>query len=152
MEVDKNTTFAKKRELWLVVNNINITIAKYLELMFKANIQPDLFTFENQLLGKEQQKLLNKTAEKSLYSLVFTQIDETLFKVLYSSNRSRPNSPINAMITAIVLKERKGWSYDEFMDSMIFDLRTKSALGLISIEENPFSRTTLFNFQNRIAD
>ena len=56
------------------------------------------------------------------------------------------------MVTAIVLKERKGWSYDELMDSMMFDLRTKSALGLTSIDEKPFSRTTLFNFQNRIAD
>ena len=136
----------------MFINYISVTFAKYLELMFKTNIQPELFTFENQLLGKEQQERLNKTAEKSLYELVFTQIDESLFKVLYSSNRSRPNSPINAMVTAIVLKERKGWSYDELMDSIMFDFRTKSALGLTSIDEKPFSRTTLFNFQNRIAD
>ena len=119
--------------------------------MFKHNIQPELFTFENQLLGAEQQKLLHKTPEKALYDLVFSKIDESLFKVLYSDSRSRPNAPINAMITAIILKERKGWSYDELMDSIMFDLRTKSALGLSSIDEKPFGRATLFNFQNRIA-
>lgn len=34
----------------------------------------------------------------------------------------------------------------------MFDLRTKAALGLSSIDTKPFSRATLFNFQNRLAD
>jgi hypothetical protein len=31
-------------------------------------------------------------------------------------------------------------------------LRTKAALGLSSIDTKPFSRATIFNFQNRIAN
>ena len=34
----------------------------------------------------------------------------------------------------------------------MFDLRTKAALGLSRIEEKPFSRATLFNFQNRLLE
>jgi hypothetical protein len=34
--------------------------------MFKANNQPELFTFENQLLNNEQQKVLEKTPESAL--------------------------------------------------------------------------------------
>jgi hypothetical protein len=39
--------------------------------MFKANNQPELFTFENQLLNNEQQKGLEKTPEKAFYNIVF---------------------------------------------------------------------------------
>jgi hypothetical protein len=38
------------------------------------------------------------------------------------------------------------------MSSIIFDLRTKAALGLSSIDTKPFGRATIFNFQNRIAE
>jgi len=35
--------------------------------MSKTNNQPDLFTFETQILNNEQQKLLDKTPEKAFY-------------------------------------------------------------------------------------
>jgi len=120
--------------------------------MFKANNQLELFTFETQLLGNEQQKLLEKTPEKAFYNLIFTNIKESDYKVLFSKKGSRPNAPINILISALILKERKSWSYDELMASIIFDIRTKSALGLSSIDYKPFSRATLFNFQNRLSD
>ncbi|GAH01623.1 unnamed protein product [marine sediment metagenome] len=34
----------------------------------------------------------------------------------------------------------------------MFDLRFKAALGLLSIDEVPFSRATIFNFQNRLLE
>lgn len=34
----------------------------------------------------------------------------------------------------------------------MFDLRTKAALGLSSMDSEPFSRATIFNFQNRLSD
>jgi hypothetical protein len=120
--------------------------------MFKANNQRDLFSFENQLLHNEQQKLLEKTQEKSFYNLIFSNIKETDYKVLYSDNASRPNSAVNILVSALILKERKSWSYDELMESTLFDMRTKVALGLQSINYKPFSRATIFNFQNRLAE
>lgn len=120
--------------------------------MFKTNNQPDLFTFETQLLDNEQKKLLEKTPEKAFYNLIFRNVKESDYKILFSEKGSRPNTPVNILISALILKERKSWSYDELMESMMFDLRTKAALGLSSINSKPFSRATIFNFQNRLAE
>ena len=68
--------------------------------MFKANDQPDLFTFETQLLDSEQQKLLYKTPEKAFYDLIFTNIKESDYKVLFSDKASRPNVAVNILISA----------------------------------------------------
>jgi len=119
--------------------------------MFKANNQPGLFSFETQLLDNEQQKLLEKTPEKAFYNLIFTSIKESDYKVIFSDKISRPNAPVNILISALILKERKSWSYDELMASIMFDMRTKIALGLSSIDYKPFSRATIFNFQNRLS-
>ena len=119
--------------------------------MFKANNQPGLFSFESEL-SKKQRKLLDSSKEKWFYYLILRNIKETDFKTLYSDKASRPNSPVNILVSALILKELKGISYDELMESVMFDLRFKTALGLADIGEVPFSRATLFNFQNRLLD
>ncbi|MDF1548719.1 MAG: transposase [Bacteroidales bacterium] len=117
--------------------------------MFKANNQPELFSFENELSNKVR-KALEGSKEKWFYHLILRNIKETDFKSLYSDKASRPNTPVNILVSALILKELKGISYDELMESVMFDLRYKTALGLADIGEVPFSRATLFNFQNRI--
>ena len=119
--------------------------------MFKSNSQPELFSFALEL-GKKQRDLLENSKEKWFYRLIFSGIDEGSFKPLYSEKASRPNVAVNILVSAIILKEFKGISYDELMESMMFDMRFKVALGLVSIDEEPFSRATLFNFQNRILE
>jgi len=119
--------------------------------MFKSNSQPELFNFALELCDK-QRNLLEKSKEKWFYNLIFSNIDENKFKPLYSEKASRPNVAVNILVSAMILKELKGISYDELMESMMFDLRFKVALGLVSIDEEPFSRATLFNFQNRILE
>lgn len=119
--------------------------------MFKANNQPELFSFENELSNKVR-KALEGSKEKWFYYLILRNINETDFKALYSDKASRPNTPVNILVSALILKELKGTSYDELMESVMFDLRYKTALGLADIGEVPFSRATLFNFQNRILD
>jgi len=94
--------------------------------MFKTNNQAELFTFEKQLLDNEQQQLLEKTPEKAFYNIIFSHINESDYKVLFSENGSRPNAPVNVLVSSLILKERKSWSYDELMSSIIFDLRIKA--------------------------
>jgi len=66
----------------LDINNINAIFEKnILTFMFKTNNQPELFTFERQLLDNEQQQLLEKTPEKAFYNIVFTNINESDYKV-----------------------------------------------------------------------
>jgi len=119
--------------------------------MFKSNSQPELFSFVAEL-SKKQRDLLEKSKEKWFYNLIFSNIDESKFKSLYSEKASRPNVAVNILVSAMILKEFKGISYDELMESLMFDMRFKTALGLVSLDEEPFSRATLFNFQNRILD
>jgi len=119
--------------------------------MFKANNQPELFSFENELSNKVR-KALEGSKEKWFYHLILRNINEMDFRALYSDKASRPNAPVNILVSALILKEFKGLSYDELMESVMFDLRFKTALGLSDIGEVPFSRATLFNFQNRILD
>lgn len=119
--------------------------------MFKANNQPELFSFENEL-NKKQRDLLKGSKEKWFYHLIFRGINEMDFRALYSAKASRPNAPVNILVSALILKELKSLSYDELMESVMFDLRFKIALGLSDIGEVPFSRATLFNFQNRLLE
>ena len=119
--------------------------------MFKTNSQPELFSFALEL-SKKQRNLLDSSKEKWFYNLIFSGIDEGNFKPLYSEKASRPNVAVNILVSALILKELKGISYNELMESMMFDMRFKIALGLISIDEEPFSRATLFNFQNRLLE
>jgi hypothetical protein len=119
--------------------------------MFKSNSQPGLFSFETELC-KMQRDLLDTSKEKWFYNLILRNVNENNFKTLYSEKASRPNVAVNILVSALILKELKGISYDELMESMMFDLRFKVALGLVTIDEVPFSRGTLFNFQNRILE
>lgn len=119
--------------------------------MFKENNQPELFSFENDL-PKKMQNRLNNTQEKAFYHLIFRNIKEGDYKDLYSSVASRPNVPVNILVASLVLKERKAWSFDELIEHIMFDLRTKAALGLTQIDKAPFGRATIFNFQNRLSD
>jgi len=119
--------------------------------MFKLNNQPELFSFETELC-KKQRDLLDNSKEKWFYNLMLRNINEDIFKPLYSYKASRPNAPVNVLVSTLIFREFKGISYDELMESVMFDLRYKVALGLLNIGEVPFSRATLFNFQNRLLE
>ncbi len=119
--------------------------------MFKENNQPELFSFETEL-SDQLRKSLDQTPEKAFYNLIFRNINESDYKILYSDKASRPNTPVNILISALVLKERKQWSYRELMSSIMFDLRTKVALGLSSLDDKPFGYVTIFNFQNKLSE
>lgn len=134
-----------------IINRIFVLENKIINYMFKTNNQPKLFSFENELSQKVS-KVLEGSKEKWFYNLILRNINEMDFRELYSGKSSRPNSPVNILVSALILKELKGISYDELMESVMFDLRYKTALGLTSIGEVPFSRATLFNFQNRVLD
>lgn len=120
--------------------------------MFRKNekhLQKNLFGFQSSLpLG--QQKLLYESEEYKFYEIIFCNIKEEDFKCLYSEKESRPNSPVNSMVSSLILKERKDWSYAELFNQIGFNLLTKTALGLDHIDEIPFVASTLFYFQNKL--
>jgi hypothetical protein len=134
MAFDKNTHFYKGKR------------------MFRKNtshLQPSLFGVASQL-SKAKLKKLKKSKEYEFYRLVFRNINEKDFSVLYSDSCSRPNAPVNSLVASIILMNRNDWTTEELFDRIDFDLLIRTALGLDTLEDTPFCPATFFNFQNRL--
>ena len=120
--------------------------------MFRKNTshhQPSLFGIASQLSEAKLKKLRN-SKEYDFYRFVFCQINEKDFSVLYSDNGSRPNAPVNSLISSIILMYRNNWTTEELFDRIDFDLLIRTALGLDTLDDTPFCPATFFNFQNRL--
>lgn len=120
--------------------------------MFKENIdhlQGNLLSFENDLSPQQKKQIRFKEADY-FYHNIFSQIIEDEFSVLYSDDYSRPNSPINSMVSSLILRERNFWTFEQLFDHLNFDLLLKKSLGLSEINDIPFCYTTIFNFQKRL--
>ena len=108
-----------------------------------------LFGTQEQL-PEAKAKRLRESWAWSFYELVFSQINEETFRALFSSDNGRPNAPINCLVRAEVLVHWRGWTVEELMEHVDFDLLTRTALGLDDMADNPFCQATLFNFRNRL--
>jgi hypothetical protein len=98
------------------------------------------------------QKKVKQSEEFHFYNIIFRNIKENLFEPLFSDKESRPNAPINAMVSALILMHRRTWTYEELFKQIQFHILVKIALGLDTLDEMPFCPATLFNFQNRLSD
>lgn len=101
-------------------------------------------------------KYLRQNLEKSwatpFNKYVFSQVNEERFQVLYSSEVSRPNTPVNVLIALLILKENFKLSDEDLIGSLHFDLRFQYALGTTSYEKQPVSINTLTNFRARVLE
>jgi hypothetical protein len=121
--------------------------------MFKKNdhhTQTDIFGLFNSL-PERMKKKIEHSEEHTFYKLIFSNIKEDIFSGLYSDKKSRPNAPINTMVSSLILMHRYHWTYEELFKHIEFNILTKIALGLDSLETMPFCPATLFNFQNRLS-
>lgn len=87
---------------------------------------------------------------KNFADKVFPAIDENIFSVLYSKKASRPNTPVNVIVGALILKEALNVTDDEIVEAMAFDIRYQYALHTTSFEEQPISDRTLSRFRARV--
>lgn len=102
-------------------------------------------------LTDRERKLIEKSWAKEFAEIVFPAINEDRFSVVYSDNiASRPNTPVNIIIGAMLLQEMFPQTDDELMCSVILDLRYRYALHTTSFEEVPFSDRTLSRFRERL--
>ena len=122
-------------------------------MSFKTNdaVQITLFDSFNNLTTREQKALENSWA-KVFAEEVFPKIDEKPFAVLYSDKASRPNTPVNVIIGACIIKELFDYSDDELVEGLMLDLRLQYALHTTSFEEQPLSDKTLSRFRRRCYD
>lgn len=120
--------------------------------MFRKNsehLQPSLFGFTMQLSEKKL-ATLKKSKEYAFYHLVFSRINECDFECLYSTKSSRPNAPVNILVASIILMQHNNWTVEKLFSHIDFDILTRTALGLDTLDDTPFCQATFFNFRNRL--
>jgi len=121
--------------------------------MFKKNtkhLQPALISSASELPEK-QLKLLKGSWANSFYHELFCRIDEEIFAVLYSSEPSRPNEPVNVMVGLEVMKAGFGWSDAELYENYCFNLQVRYALGYDRLGDGDFAIRTLYYFRERLS-
>ena len=74
-------------------------------------------------LTEREKRMLEKSWAKTFADKVFPAIDENIFSVLYSEKASRPNTPVNVIVGALILKEALNVTDDEIVEAMGFDIR-----------------------------
>jgi hypothetical protein len=121
--------------------------------MFRANdshLQWGLFDTFQELPEKLRKRLASSWAD-AFYRQVFCRIDEAPFAVLYADEPSRPNTSINMLMGAEILKAGHGWSDEELYDAIQFNLQVRYALGLRDMTTVPFELRTMYNFRQRVS-
>lgn len=103
-------------------------------------------------LTSREQKALEQSWAKIFADEIFPAIDEKRFSVLYSDKASRPNTPVNVIVGASIIKELFDYSDDEMVENLMLDLHLQYALHTTSFEEQPLSDKTLSRFRKRCYD
>lgn len=120
-------------------------------MSFKENTYQQIsFTDGFSGLTAREQKALEDSWAKVFADEIFPLIDEKRFSVLYSDKKaSRPNTPINVVVGALIIKELFDYSDDEMVENLMLDFRTQYALHTTSFDEQPLSDKTLSRFRKR---
>ena len=122
-------------------------------MSFRQN-QSQQIAFGDPFLGltERERKALDRSWAKAFSEDIFPKINEEPFSVLYSDKASRPNTPVNIIIGALLIKEMFGLSDDEIVESLMLDIRFQYALHTTSFEEQPLSDKSLSRFRVRCYD
>ena len=103
------------------------------------------------LTGRSSNQFNDKTAwHNTFYSKVVSKINEEIFSVLYDSNNGTPNSSIRILVGMMIIKEGKGYSDFELYENCRFNLLTRSALGIINMDENIPTESTYYLFRQKM--
>jgi len=120
-------------------------------MVFVANDNQQLTLTDSTLnLTQREKRVLEKSWAKTFAEKVFPAIDESIFSVLCSDKFSCPNTPVNVIVGALILKEALGDTDDELVETLMFDVHYQYALHATSFEEQPLSDRTLSRFRARV--
>ena len=118
----------------------------------KNNFQQMSFNDSVMNMPDYLKKILKNSWAHPFQEVIFPAINEDRFEVLYSKKPSRPNSPVNVIIGALILKEIFQLSDADLLGSIYFDDRFQYALRLTSEEKPPVSINTFTNFRTRVYE
>lgn len=122
-------------------------------MSFRANKSQQL-SFSDTLYGltPRERKALDNSWVKVFAEDIFPNIDEERFRVLYSDKASRPNTPVNVIVGALIIKELFDISDDTVVENLMLNPRYQYALHTTSYEEQPLSDKSLTRFRQRCYD
>jgi len=121
--------------------------------MFRSNkrhLQPALISNVNELPEKRRRRLEESWAGTFRLEF-FSRLREEAFAVLYCDLPSRPNVPVNVLVSLDTFKAGYGWSDEELYDHFSYDLQVRYAVGYESLAESDFELRTLYNFRRRLS-
>lgn len=123
-------------------------------MSFRKNEAQQMSIFDSTFgLTEREKKALDNSWAKVFAEDIFPNIDENRFSVLYSSNdASRPNTPINVLVGAEIIKLLFDESDDDMVENLMLDIRYKVALHTTSFKEQPLSDKSLSRFRRRCYD
>lgn len=109
------------------------------------------FRSDLDLLTNKSRSLLLSSWASTFYEEFFCRIDEAPFAVLYAKSESRPNIPVNVLLSMEVLKSRRNWSDEDLRNAFLFDVLFRYAVGYRNLGEGDFDLRTLQNFRHRLV-
>ncbi len=125
--------------------------------MFKKSseaIQFNIFTSPAALFSGNTLKFYeNKSAWHNLFRQQVTmRIDEDIFSPLYCNNNGAPTTHIRTLVAMMILKEADGLSDSKLFESCRFNMLTRSALGLLNVDDLVPTESTYYLFRKNIYD
>lgn len=122
-------------------------------MAFRENLQHQFSIFDHRNnLTEREKNVLEKSWAKVFADEIFPAIDETRFSILYSDKASRPNTPVNIIVGALIIKELFDLSDDEMVENLMLDMHFQYALHTTDFIEQPLSDKTLSRFRKRCYD
>jgi len=122
--------------------------------MFRKNdrhLQETLFSSVRDLPPKLRDRLEQSWAGV-FYRQCFCRLDESLFAGLYTELDSRPNTPVNVLLSFEILKAGYGWSDLEAHERFSYDAQVRYAVGCRDFSQGHFDLRTVYNFRKRLRE
>ena len=112
----------------------------------------DLFSnISSHFKGRKQEQLNAETGWHNVfYRHITSQVDESIFSVLYNASTGRPNAPIRQLFSMMILKEGYGWSDSQLFEECRFNLLVMGALGMLNLNDEVPTESTYYLFKQSL--
>lgn len=108
------------------------------------------FRSDLDLLSKKSRARLETSWAGAFYREYFCRVDEGPFAVLYAKTESRPNIPVNVLLSLEAIKAARSLSDEELYEAFLYDVQLRYAIGYRNLGEGDFDLRTLYNFRRRL--
>jgi hypothetical protein len=116
--------------------------------------QLDIFSSPTEYFkgSKKKNYLKNDSWHNQFRKQVVMRVDESIFSVLYTDGNGAPNASIRVLVGMMILKEGHGWSDRQLFYECGYNLLTRSALGLMSLEDAEPVASTYYLFRHNLVE